>query len=506
MAIGFGSAIASPSSLLEGAYCSTMNGTVAAGWIKPPFDSRRDLSGISFRHRSLLFGTVHSQWLSMGQESSLSKVHIAANHSEPVPDSPKYVGNQGYHPLEELKNHDRSKNLMLSDAQIARSTVQPRARPRVRSDHPVEPRDNVTIAADPTGRLNQANSHAMLVFPGELHNEPHGHETWAEFEYVVDDYGDIFIEIFHDENILNDRWTSNPVHAFIGMDIDKYLVNQRLPQNDGDGRGNGYEFTLEFDHKEIVDSDITDTLIDRGMPETLRHIHPIYFVKCLTQAVHSKHERMMDHPSNGLSIMGFLTPADMDEEYYVRSLFNGEDNDVYNSDWRDDSEREAEQLAATYDLTESESTVRGNASSIVYKLEIVTMNLFSVYGNKASTLSVSSISGKEFHNAEPDILAHSALALIDHFNQYGTMFTAALKALCRKKKHLDVERASLIGIDSLGMDVRVFSGLEAHTLRFPFNTQVKSESAAEKKIRRMLFPRYHRKNHRTPPAEDEQEI
>ncbi|KAK1265814.1 hypothetical protein QJS04_geneDACA016652 [Acorus gramineus] len=286
----------------------------------------------------MFFGTVHSQWLSKGQESSLSKVHIAANHSEPVPDSPKYVGNQGYHPLEELKDHDRSKNLMLSDAQIARSTV-------------------------------QANSHAMLVFPGELHNEPHERETWAEFEYVVDDYGDIFIEIFHDENILNDRWTSNPVHAFIGMDIDKYLVNQRPPQNDGDGRGTGYEFTLEYDHKEIVDSDITDTLIDRGMPETLRHIHPIYFVKCLTQ---------------------------------------------------------------------------------------------------------SSISGKEFHNAEPDILAHSALALIDHFNQYGTMFTAALKALCRKKKHLDVE--------------------------------VKSESAAEKKIRRMLFPRYHRKNHRTPLAEDGQEI
>ncbi|KAK1313672.1 Uncharacterized protein QJS10_CPA06g01406 [Acorus calamus] len=476
MAIGFGSAIASsPSALLEGAYCSTLNGTVAAGWIKPPFDGRRDLSVISFRHRSLLFGTVHSQWLSMGQESSLAKVHIAANHSEPVPDSPKYVGNQGYHPLEELKDHDRSKNLMLSDAQIARSIV-------------------------------QANSHAMLVFPGELHNEPHEHETWAEFEYVVDDYGDIFIEIFHDENILNDRWTSNPVHAFIGMDIDKYLVNQRPPQNVGDGRGTGYEFTLEYDHKEIVDSDITDTLIDRGMPETLRHIHPIYFVKCLTQAVHSKHERMMDHPSNGLSIMGFLTPADMDEEYYLRSLFNGEDNDVYNSDWRDDSEREAEQLAATYDLTESESSVRGNVSSIVYKLEIVTMNLFSVYGDKASTLSVSSISGKEFHNAEPDILAHSALALIDHFNQYGTMLTAALKALCRKKKHLDVERASLIGIDSLGMDVRIFSGLEARTLRFPFNTQVKSESAAEKKIRRMLFPRYHRKNHKTPPAEDEQEI
>ncbi|RVW92292.1 hypothetical protein CK203_032466 [Vitis vinifera] len=39
----------------------------------------------------------------------LSKVQVAADYSDSVPDSPKYMGNQGYHPLEELKESKESK-------------------------------------------------------------------------------------------------------------------------------------------------------------------------------------------------------------------------------------------------------------------------------------------------------------------------------------------------------------------------------------------------------------
>lgn len=37
---------------------------------------------------------------------------------------------------------------------------------------------------------------------------------------------------------------------------------------------------------------------------------------------------------------------------------------------------------------------------------------------------------------------------------------------------LFMQRANLIGVDSLGMDVRVFSGMEAQTIRFSFNARV----------------------------------
>lgn len=35
-----------------------------------------------------------------------------------------------------------------------------------------------------------------------------------------------------------------------------------------------------------------------------------------------------------------------------------------------------------------------------------------------------------------------------------------------------IQGANLIGIDSLGIDVRVYCGMEARTLRFPFSARV----------------------------------
>lgn len=40
------------------------------------------------------------------------------------------------------------------------------------------------------------------------------------------------------------------------------------------------------------------------------------------QAVHVEHDRKMDHPSNGVSIVGCLRPAFADEESYLRRLFH----------------------------------------------------------------------------------------------------------------------------------------------------------------------------------------
>ena len=40
------------------------------------------------------------------------------------------------------------------------------------------------------------------------------------------------------------------------------------------------------------------------------------------------------------------------------------------------------------------------------------------------------------------------------------------------QSHMSVQEATLIGVDSLGIDVRAFSGLEARTVRFSFNAQV----------------------------------
>ncbi|KAK9208261.1 hypothetical protein WN944_000615 [Citrus x changshan-huyou] len=110
-----------------------------------------------------------------------------------------------------------------------------------------------------------------------------------------------------------------------------------------------------------------------GMPDTSSWVHPIYFANCLTKAVNMDYDRKMDHPSNGLSIVGYLRPTFADEESYLRRQFHSEDSDGDNSDWQD-----------------------------------LTVNLNSNKDNEKSPVSL-----QDFQDAEPDILVHSTSAIID---------------------------------------------------------------------------------------------
>ncbi|KAB2032112.1 hypothetical protein ES319_D05G349100v1 [Gossypium barbadense] len=344
---------------VEGAYYSPLVG-VNNGWIRHTFDGCKvtDSPGISVRCRNLFFGSTQFHWLSMGRDLSLSKVLVAADYSDSVPNPSSYESNQGYHPLEELKVSKRIQEIQLSSAEIARTTV-------------------------------EANSSALLVFPGTVHSEPHEQISWAEFPYVVDDYGDIFFEILDDENILKDRGASNLVNVLIGMDIPVRENNQAVGDFNYSDIGIDDEVPFDDEYFEVMDSEIYEAPVRWGMPDSADSswVHPIYFAKCL-----------------------------------MKSL----------------------------------------------------------------------ISLKDFQDAEPDVLVHSTSAILERFSKKGIWCNVALKSLC-KKKGLQIEEANLIGVDSLGIDVRIFSGVEVRTCRFPFKIRAMSEAAAEKKIRQLLFPRSRRK-------------
>ncbi|KAL6614002.1 hypothetical protein ACP70R_036272 [Stipagrostis hirtigluma subsp. patula] len=487
-----------------------MSAGTALSWIKTPIDTRRFHDFSSLRCRNP-FQSMQPCWSATGQDSSLSKVRVAADYDS-VPDS-KYTRDRGYHPLEEVKERPKKKDLFLTDVETARTVV-------------------------------EANSKGLLVFPARVHNEPHGHVAWSEFQYVVDDYGDIFIVVPDSENILEDDAANNPVWhcssmmnstslipcllhfltsttVLIGIDgpiigESSVVISDFSDYMDGE---NLMDIPDEQDSK--IDTEITDVLIEWGMPATMRAIHPIYFAKCVTkklgshitcpfaiQAVHDNHGEKMDSPSNGVSIVGYLRPAFIEEESYLRTLFHGECNcDGHSSDWKDEYKRETRAVSGTSRLIASEysddgkskfdfSDAETSTDSMIYKLEIMTVELFSIYGKQ------SMIDPQDFQDAEPDILANSASAIIERIKENSDQCAIALRSLCRRKKSLNVEEATLIGVDSLGIDVRTFSGLEARTVRFSFNAQALSERSAEKKIRRMLFPRYQRKTVKAS-AEDE---
>uniref|UniRef100_A0ACD5XAE5 Uncharacterized protein n=3 Tax=Avena sativa TaxID=4498 RepID=A0ACD5XAE5_AVESA len=444
-----------------------MSAAATINWIRAPFDARRfhDFSSLSFRCRNT-FGSMHPCWLATDQDSSLSKVRVAADYSDSVPDS-KYMTDRGYHPLEEIKERPKKKDLSLTGVETARTVV-------------------------------EANSKGLLVFPARVHNEPHGHAAWSEFQYVVDDYGDIFFQVPDNGNILEDDDANNPVTVLIGTDSaiigETSVVTSDLSDH----------MDVEDMHDDYgkVDTEITDILIEWGMPVTMRSIHPIYFAKCLTKAVHDNHGEKMDNPSNGVSIVGYLRPAFIEEESYLRTLFHAECNaEGYSTDWREEYKREPRPASGTNGIIDDDKSsmdindVGSSVDSTIYKLEIMTIELFSIYGKQLI------IDPQDFQDAEPDVLSNYASDIIKRIEENSDQCTMALRSLCNRKKGLTVEGASLIGVDSLGIDVRAFSGLEARTVRFSFNAQALSERSAEKKIRRMLFPRY-RKTVK-PPAEEE---
>jgi len=231
--------------------CSMASGATLS-WVKTPFDTRRfhDLSNLSFRCRNP-FGSIQPWWLQTDQDSSLIKVRVAADYSDSMPDS-KYTRDRGYHPLEEVKERPKKKDLLLTDIETARTVV-------------------------------EANSKGLLVFPARVHNEPHGHVSWSEFQYVIDEYGDIFFEVPDSENILEDDTANNPVTVLIGMD-GPIIGESSVAISDFSDYMDGENFMdVPDEHHTKIDTEITDILIEWGMPATMRAIHPIYFAKCLTK-------------------------------------------------------------------------------------------------------------------------------------------------------------------------------------------------------------------------------
>lgn len=423
--------------------CCPISCTVSSSWVKHALDGCGLLALSGRRCKNPLFGSsFHGS--SLAHDLCFPKVSVAADYSDSVPDSSDYVTKGGYHPLEELKPCRRRQDAKLSEAEMARTTV-------------------------------EAYSNALLVFPESVHSEPHEQISWAEFRYVIDDYGDIFFEIFDDENIIKDHGASNPVNALIGMDIPLY-ENKRIPGEYKISDINGVDdMSFDDDYFEVADFESSDVPVDWGMPDTSSWVHPVYFAKCMMKSIKMESERKMDHPSNGVSILGCLRPAFLDEESYLRRLFYFRDSDGYSSDCKDGEI-----------LSFSSSTDGSNVSSSLYRLAIMRIELFSVYGDQ------SSISLQDFQDAEPDALVHSISAIVENLSQRGILCNISLKALC-KKKGLLVEEANLVGVDSLGMDVRVRYGSELQTHRFPFKVRATSEVAAGKQIEQLLFPRSHRK-------------
>ncbi|KAJ0658277.1 putative heme oxygenase HugZ-like superfamily [Helianthus annuus] len=248
--------------------------------------------------------------------------------------------------------------------------------------------------------------------------------------------------------------------------------------------------------------------------DTMRSSHPMQFAKQMAQFVSDDPVDYMDQPPAGLAIQGVLRPTFLEENFVInKHMLDSRSKDEEADQIPESKEEDLDVInghryepGPSQDGPNSEEEsqkdqVSGNGTSY-YKLEFVKIHLISAHGNqvfcdldlqlnrvfafifvtailetKKKNINITNplqtfVEVEDFKRAKPDAIAHSAPKIISRLKSGGEKTTLALKSLCWRCKGLQVEEVAVIGVDSLGFDVRVCSGRQVQTLRFAFKKRV----------------------------------
>ncbi|CAI0546460.1 unnamed protein product [Linum tenue] len=349
------------------------------------------------------------------------------------------------------------------------------------------------LTAEETCRtIVEVNSRATVMLTNLFNEEIHENIVWSDMPYVTDEYGNVYFQVKNDEDILKTLTSENNyVQAIIGFDADDMISEMELLNNsDIDFEGiDDEDSDGEEDDDDDYDEEIVAVLEDDGDEdsdddgddedwEDGDSSHPMYFAKRLTQIASDDPVDWMKQPPTGLAIQGLLRPAFDEEHTDIRRHMS--DNKLRHEDQagKEKAESKKDDLGAingqeTKPASSEDVSVRAEkdvaapaTGTSFYKLEPIKIQLISADGHQTS------VEPEDFRNAKPDAIAHSAAKIISRLKDGGEEVTEALISLCWRCKGIQVEEATVTGMDSLGFDLRVCSGTQVQTLRFGFNSRV----------------------------------
>ncbi|XP_058206024.1 uncharacterized protein At3g49140-like isoform X2 [Rhododendron vialii] len=426
-------------------------------------------------------------------------------------------------------SHARSCNY-VKNRKIRASAEDPRASryhpfEEVAEPELIEGGESRLTLAERTRTIIEVNSRATLMFSGFLGDEVHENIFWPDLPYVTDEHANIYFQVKNDEDILQTLTAEDNYQVIIGLDTPELVreldvsgptaIHLDTDENDDeesdddeddadvdedeDDEDEDYDeewvSDLEDDEGEEDDDD-DESLGDWAKLDTMRTSHPMYFAKRLAEVVTVDPVDCMDQPPDGLVIQGLLRPALIEEHSVIQKHIadhNSGTSDLKQTGIHDEDkvenlgiindDRQLSQDSSTSaeELEKGESL--GNGTSF-YKLEMIKIELISSQGQQ-------SVEVQDLRKAKPDAIAHSAANIISRLKAGGEKTTQALKSLCWRCKGIQVEEASIIGVDTLGFDLRISSGKQIQTLRFTFNARASSEYSAERQLNDLLFPRTH---------------
>eukprot|EP00271_Cylindrocystis_brebissonii_P011731 TRINITY_DN2964_c2_g1_i1.p1 TRINITY_DN2964_c2_g1~~TRINITY_DN2964_c2_g1_i1.p1 ORF type:complete len:667 (+),score=206.62 TRINITY_DN2964_c2_g1_i1:205-2001(+) len=145
---------------------------------------------------------------------------------------------------------------------------------------------------------------------------------------------------------------------------------------------------------------------------------------------------------------------------------------------RGDEEDEDESDDEDDDEDEDDDDEEG---AVLYKVEILSIKVDNSLGVQEE------VEVEKWRAARPDMLARAAGGIVERANGLDRA-RLCMGDLCLRERNLSVDVVKMLGIDHLGVDLRVQTGTEMQTLRFPFLYPATSERAAEKLLDELLRP------------------
>ncbi|KAJ4708941.1 Pentatricopeptide repeat (PPR) superfamily protein [Melia azedarach] len=445
-----------------------------------------EVTGVNITSRRLFqSGCSNISWNRFGRlngnslirRSNLIKDRIRASASDPV----NRNGRTRYHPSED----------------IAESTLENGVDARL-------------TAAETTRTIVEVNSKATLMFTDFINDGIPENIIWPDLPYVTDEHGNIYFQVKNEEDILQTLTSENNfVQVIIGFDTAEMLKEMDLSGpsdidfgiDEIEDEDSDIEDEEDEDYDEnwvtVLEDEEDETVGDWAKLETMRSCHPMYFAERLAEVASDDPIDWMEQPPAGLAIQGLLRPALIEEHSDIQkhissnqsravdisgnAVENKQDLQIIN-DHRHESESSSNDSSYAEESKKDGMPINGTS---FFKLEMIKIQLILADAHQAV------VDVEDFRKAQPDAIAHSAAKIISCPKAGGEKTTQALKSLCWRSKGIQVEEASLIGVDSLGFDLRVCSGTQIQTLRFSFDTRATSEYSAERQLNDLLFPMIH---------------
>ncbi|XP_024990860.1 uncharacterized protein At3g49140-like [Cynara cardunculus var. scolymus] len=366
--------------------------------------------------------------------------------------------------------------------------------------------------AEASRTIIEANSQALLMFSGLVSDGVYENIFLPDLPYVKGEHGSIYFQVKNDEDILQTLASGdNLVQVIIGLDTTEMVSEmESLGQSEDDSGFEDEDSDVDDDDQDEDDEsdnygkdwvsileddkDSDGSLGDWAKLETMRSYHPMDFAKQLAEFVSDVPVNYMDQPPAGLAIQGLLRPAFVEEDSIINEhMFDYQSNDEEANQIAESKEEDVgvinglgHVVGPSQDVKileeESQTDQSLESGNSYYKLEVIKMQLISAHGNQAA------VEVEDFSRSQPDAIAHSAAKILSWVKSGGDKTTQALKSLCWRCKGIQVEEVALIGVDSLGFDVRVCSGRQVQTLRFAFKNRASSEYSVESQLNCLLFP------------------